>query len=492
MANVFHHAIDAGRRFAVEAAGGPARFQVIAILAATLGVDGADKGAVSAVSDQLKHAFGISNAGIGLLLAVVSFVGSAATLPIGILADRSRRKTILLVAISAWAVAMILSGMATSYLYLLLTRLMLGAVTAAAWPCVASMSGDFFPARERAGVYGLILSGELIGTGIGFFISGEVSSIVDWRWSFYTLAAPSLVLVWAIWRYLPEPQRGTQSWIRPGQRDAFAASQPAAANGRHRSSRDAPDRPTARQIASREDIEPRRNLVLHEDPARRSWMWAIGYLMRLPTYLLLIAASALVYYFFSGFRAFGMIFAAQHYGLSRSMISALVVVIGIGALIGVVAGGRISEFMLRRGRIDARIVLPGICLFAAVVFFAFGIWTTSIWIGVILLTLGAGSMAAAGAPIDAARLDIVHAAMWGRGESGRMALRSAFEGGAPLLFGAVSGWIGGDNSGLMWTFLLMLIPMLGASALAIPARRTYPRDVATAAGSMEETSKTTR
>ena len=65
-----------------------------------------------------------------------------------------------------------------------------------------------------------------------------------------------------------------------------------------------------------------------------------------------------------------------------------------------------------------------------------------------------------------------------------MALRSTFEGGAPLLFGAVSGWLGGGQQGLMWTFLLMLIPMMMAGALVFPARKTYPRDVATAAASV--------
>ena len=69
-----------------------------------------------------------------------------------------------------------------------------------------------------------------------------------------------------------------------------------------------------------------------------------------------------------------------------------------------------------------------------------------------------------------------------------MALRSAFEGGAPLLFGAMSGWLGGGGQGLMWTFLLMLFPMLLAGCVVVPGLRTYPRDVATAAASAEATS----
>ena len=73
-----------------------------------------------------------------------------------------------------------------------------------------------------------------------------------------------------------------------------------------------------------------------------------------------------------------------------------------------------------------------------------------------------------------------------------MVIRSALEDGAPLLFGAMSNWLGGGTQGLMWTFLVMLIPMVAASALAFPARRSYPRDVATAAASVEATSSRTR
>jgi MFS family permease len=89
---------------------------------------------------------------------------------------------------------MVVSGTATSYAYMLTTRLFLGAVTAATWPCIASLTGDFFPAREWAGIYGLILSGELVGVGLGFFISGELSSLLGWRSSFFAMATSPTVV----------------------------------------------------------------------------------------------------------------------------------------------------------------------------------------------------------------------------------------------------------------------------------------------------------
>ncbi|HET7413205.1 MAG TPA: MFS transporter, partial [Pararhizobium sp.] len=198
---------------AVEAIGGLQRLQVIGVLAATLGLDSADKATISAVSAQLKHSMSLSNTEIGALLAVVSFVGAIVTFPAGVLADRFHRKTILTIAVGVWALGMIASGLANSYTTLLIARVFLGIVTAAAWPCIASLTGDLFPARERASIYGLILTGELVGTAIGFFISAEVVAFADWHWAFYVMAAPSVGLVVALWWYLPEPERGGQSWL---------------------------------------------------------------------------------------------------------------------------------------------------------------------------------------------------------------------------------------------------------------------------------------
>lgn len=174
-----------------------------------------------------------------------------------------------------------------------------------------------------------------------------------------------------------------------------------------------------------------------------------------------------------------MIYFTDHYRLAHGAVSALIVFLGVGALAGVIGGGRLSEWLLNRGRLTARVTLPAIALIAAVPFLGFGIWTTSVWIGFLLLTGGSLVLAAAVAPIDAARLDIVHPRLWGRAEAGGMAARSAFEGSAPLLFGALSSRIGGGNqdAGLMWTFRIMLLPMIAASLLVL---RTYPRDVATA------------
>ncbi len=476
-------------------AGGPARLQVILLLAAILGLDTADKATVSAVADGLKTAFGIGNTDIGILISVVSFVGAAATLPFGILVDRFRRRRLLIWAIGLWTVAMIVSGTASSFLYLLVTRVFLGVVAAVALPAVASLTGDFFPAKERARVYGMILAGELVGTGIGFFLSGEVSALFNWRAAFFLLAVPSGALAWAIWRYLPEPARGGQSWLRPGQKEIPSAEDVRDGKGRppaeeQQDAGPAQEAELAQETVRKADIQPAKNLILQEDPTERSIWWAVRYVLRIRTNLLLIIASALGYYFFAGVRAFGMIYVTGHYDLSRSTVSALFIVLGIGALAGIMAGGRLADRLLRRGWLGARIVVPGCALLLSVGFFAPAIWTTNVLFAIVFLTLGAAALAAANPPLDAARLDIIHPRLWGRAESVRTFLRMMLEGTAPTVFGFLSQHVlGGGDSGLKWTFLLMLIPLVIASSLAIPARRSYPRDVATASASVQATAK---
>jgi sugar phosphate permease len=296
-----------------------------------------------------------------------------------------------------------------------------------------------------------------------------------------------------LWRYLPEAARGGQSWIEWGQQEVRSAEDV----HEEQAEGSAPPRPNpaenalsedsakAQQAMRRAGIAPRDELILHEDARARSLWWAVRYVVRIPTYVLIVIASGLGYFFFSGVRGFGMIYLTEHYDIGRSLVSALVIVLGAGALVGVIAGGRLSALLLERGHFDARILVPGAALFIAVLFFGPGIWTTNVFFGVGMLALGAMALAAANPPIDAARLDIVPPGLWGRAESGRMALRAALEGTAPILFGAASGWLGGGDKGLERTYLIMLIPLIVAAAVAIPARRTYPRDVATAAASVK-------
>jgi predicted MFS family arabinose efflux permease len=339
------------RGIVVNAAGGPARARVVVILAAVLGLGGADTGTVTSNENNLEHAFHIGNAEIGILLSVVSLVGVLFAIPMGILIDRTNRLRLLTFSIALWAVAILFSGAATSFVWLLAARVGLGVVTATAAPAVASLTGDFFPAAERGRVYGLIPGGELI----GYVISGDISSVLPWRFAFWWLIVPSLALAWAV-RRLPEPARGGQSQLQPGAqvipgaRDAAKQGRPAAG----RAEDEAQDSLAARETR-RARVQPQPELVLRGDPTGYSIWWAIRYVLRVRTNVVLIVASAIGYFFFEGMDSFATIFAISLYGVSKPVATLLVVVVvGAGALAGVYAGGRFADRLGRPAGYHAR------------------------------------------------------------------------------------------------------------------------------------------
>jgi predicted MFS family arabinose efflux permease len=472
------------------ALGGPARRRVVLVLAAVLALDTLDKAALSAVANGVKGAFGIGNTGIGVLVSVVSLVGAVLTLPMGVLVDRVRRIRLLWVAIALWTVAMVVSGAATSYPFLLVTRVALGGITAVGAPAVASLIGDYFPARDRGRIYGLVLAGELVGLGAGFLVAGVVSQLLSWRWGFWALTPFSAVVAWAVRRHLPEPARGGQSWLRPGAR--HVRSEEDAEAGRFEEARDASgeegpgETELARQALRDDGVEPRPDRVLHENPQDRSLWWAMKYVLSIPTTRVLIVASSLVYFYFSGIRAFAVVFVTGHFGIPRATATSLILAVGICAIAGVVLGGRLGDRLIDRGRLNGRILVAPVALLATTAFFAPAVLTSSVWIALPLLGGAAAGLAAANPPLDAARLDIMPPLLWGRAESIRQFLRGLFEAAAPALFGVLSSRVfGGGAAGLQRTFLVMLVALLLGAGVAVLAVRTYKRDVATAAASSE-------
>jgi MFS family permease len=471
-AGVIGRARRAGVRAVTRKLGGAERTRVIVLLAAVLALSSADATTVGAAATPLRHALGISNTDIGLLVTVTSLVAALASLPFGVLADRVRRTRMLGVAIVFWGIAMIWSATVSTFGALLMTRVALGAVTAAAGPVVASLVGDYFAAAERGRIYGYILAGELAGAGVGFAVTGDIAAL-SWRAAFVLLALPALVLAWLIFR-LPEPARG-------GTAPLVDTTLPRPASAVVDGSEQQTD---AQRLARERGVDPDPELVLAEDPGRLGFFSATRYILRIRTNVILILASAGGYFFLSGVQTFGVEFVTRQYSIDQALGTLVLLVVGIGGVVGVLAGGTIGDLLLRRGVFAGRILVSAVAAAVAVVLFVPALFTHRATQALPYIVFAALALSAQNPPLDAARLDIMVPLLWGRAEGVRTFLRTLAQALAPVTFGGVSDYVfGGGRSGLQWTFLLMLIP-LGASAYFLfRAVKTYPRDVATAAAS---------
>jgi len=493
-----------------RAVGGAARLRVVLLLAGVLSLTSADMATIGATATQLESSMHVGNTAIGLLVTASSGIGVFTTLPFGALADRIVRVRLLVASIVVWSVVMFASAAAPTFVVLLLLRLALGAAIASAGPLVASLTGDLFEPSERGRIYGYILGGELVGAGFGVLVSGDIAAATSWRVSFGLLAVLGLLLAVAIRHRLPEPARGGRSRLPVGATelrsaaDFEAADLRTAASGSDAASHPPADTQLGREVR-RQQIEPHEDLVLHRDPSGRPLRWAIRYVLSIRTNVFLIIASSLGYFFFSGLRTFAVVFSKARFGLGQGEASLLLLLIGGGSLAGILLAGRLSDALIARHHVSARpLVAAAAFLFAAALLIP-GLLTTSLLAAVPLLFLAAAGIGGANPPLDAARLDVMHSRLWGRAESVRTVLRTALEAAAPLLFGYISTRLGGSGSGsggfghptgaqphgalgLDRTFLIMLVPLTAAAVLiVIVARRTYPRDVATALASERAT-----
>lgn len=499
---------------ASDLVGGPARLRIVALLAAVLALSSADVATIGSMAASLEHGLHVGNTEVGLLVTLATAVTAVATLPMGALADRVNRTRLLYWGVLAWSAMMVLNGLSVSFTMLLITRLGLGIVMAVGGPVVASLTGDWFPVSERARIYGFVLTGELAGAGVGYVMSGQIATALSWRFSFWVLALLGLLLA-AFVAGAPEPARGGASRLSVGAVEYAGATRPrrrrrgqplasthATAPDDARPSEtisevaDRPehdDDPLAAALAEssvRPDPEPARRL------ARAETMWeSIRAILTIRTNVTLIVASSLGYFFFSGIETFGSLFMQVRFGVPEGLAGLLLIVVGAGAVAGVLSGGRIADAVLRRGYIPARPVVAGVAFAVCAALFVPALLVTSLAVFIPVVAVAAAGLGATNPPLDAARLDLISDRMWGRAEAVRTVFRSAFQAVAPLLFGYLSAVFGertsglgqpatsGDSThgqGLAHVFLIMLAPMLlAALILVLSARRTYPRDVAT-------------
>lgn len=469
-------------------AGGRARLKIIVLLACVLALNSADTATVGAVAMQLEHALHIDNVQIGLLVTVSTAVGALVTLPFGVLADRINRSRVLVAAIAVWSLAMIVNGFSTSYLMLLLSRLFLGCIVAAASPLVVSLTGDFFGSGERGRIFGYILAGELLGVAVGFLLSGNLAAALSWRAAFWMLALAGLALAWVIWRYLPEPARGGQSIIPEGADEVPMKTEAAAVPRRRGKKTQEIHDPIGRLIAEHH-IQPHETQILRDDPAHMGVRQAVRYALAVRTFRGLVIASALGYFYFTGLRTFALIYMRETFDLGQAVASTLSVVLGCGAIVGVLLVGRLGDRLIRHGTLNARVHLAGWSFLIAAGALVPGLLFSSLYFTAPLFFIAAMGLGGANPSLDAARLDVIPSGLWGRAEGIRATARFALSAAAAPLFGYLASLFGHsraalgavhDGTGLRAAMLLTMVTLVAAGlVLLLRAVHTYPRDTAT-------------
>lgn len=113
---------------------------------------------------------------------------------LGFLADRFSRWVIIGAAVILWSLASGGSGLATSFAMLVATRVVVGIGEGGYGPAAPTILADHFPLANRGRILAVFCTAIPVGSALGYVLGGFVTAHLGWRWAFYLVTPPGLLL----------------------------------------------------------------------------------------------------------------------------------------------------------------------------------------------------------------------------------------------------------------------------------------------------------
>ena len=238
-------------------------------------------------------------------------------IPIGWLADKTNRVTILSIACAIWSAATAACGLAANYAQLVVARMAVGFGEAGGVPPSYAIITDTFPPGRRGIAFGIYNLGPPLGAAAGIAFGASIAAAFDWRDAFIAIGVVGIIAAVAVKLIVREPPRG-----------AFdgAAGEAAAGAG--------------------------------------FWETAGMFFSRLPLMLMAFGSGATQFITY-GLGNFTVLFLMREKGMTLDQVAiwyALTVLVGMGG--GMIVSGRLIDRLTSRRR-SAYASIPAVSLIAA-------------------------------------------------------------------------------------------------------------------------------
>jgi ABC-type branched-subunit amino acid transport system ATPase component/sugar phosphate permease len=409
--------------------GGTNRWPLV-LLTAIYALNVADQYVVPTLFPLLKQDFGLSDSALGVLSGSYIIVVMLFSVPFGYIADRWRRTRIISWGTAAWGATMIFTGSSVNYGSLLAGRMALGAWDPCDNPTSQSLLADYYPAVQRSKVMSVYQVGQLLGI---FLVPIAAAMAASWGWrsAFYFLAIPAFVVA-ILARRLAEPVRGQQDRLQLG----LAATA----------------KPT-----SVYDTMP--------------WRQAYRELFRCRTFVLATVSSGVGSLFFGSIGTWSPTFFIRYHDMTLAQAAGAISLLALGGLAGALLSGWIADYLTYRGMLAGRVVIGAVARLVALPLFVLTFTISNTPVMLIIFALAAACLIAPQAPMNAARADVLHPRLRGRGTALDIVVQSLCGAIAPVLVGVLA-----DRYSLRTAFLVT-VPLMGLSGLILlTATATYVRE----------------
>lgn len=331
-------------------------------------------GAAKTVAQQL--GFGVD--GIGYIASAFLIVYTLFTIPLGIWADRVKRKNVVALSVGVWSTITALTALSFNFSSLFFFRMLLGVGEAGYFPAGTALMSDYFSREKRSRVMSWWSVGQLVGILVGFALGGYLADLFigSWRLAFLITGIPGLLLAFLAWK-LREP--------RPNEADEEELG-----------------------IAERSDLP-------FVAPVRTNPFAQMRDLLRIKTLVVLIVMQIFAFFVLSVALVFLPTFLQQNdlYGQGLTSGQAGLFaggVIVVAGLIGTVFGGYLADWLNRRHP-GSRVLVCGIGFLLSAPTFALSVTVHSFMLFAVFFIVTTVLITFYTGPSTAATQDVAPAAL---------------------------------------------------------------------------------
>lgn len=288
-----------------------------------------DRNVLTGAANTIAHELGFGVDGIGYVASAFLLVYTLLTIPLGLIADRKKRKNVVAFCVALWSIITALTALSFNFISLFFFRMLLGVGEAGYFPAGTAMMSDYFSRAKRSRIMSWWSVAQLVGILLGYVLGGQLAGIYtgSWRLAFLVTGIPGLILAFLAWK-LREPRRNQ------------ADEEEAAVVGEG-------------MIGE---------TVVNESPAPANPLSQLGRLLRIKTLVVLIVMQIFAFFVLSVATTFLPTYLQQKdlFGLSSGfagIFSGGVIV--LAGLIGTVFGGYLADWLNRR-HAGSRVLVCGI------------------------------------------------------------------------------------------------------------------------------------
>ncbi|SAL25015.1 MFS transporter [Caballeronia humi] len=303
------------------------RYTVLAMILLLATVAYADRAILSIAGPGISKEFGLNHVQLGYVLSAFSWAYVVGQIPGGLLLDRLGTKMIYGSTLVLWSVATILVGFIGNFTsdvsvalgLLFALRFALGLIEAPSFPANSRVAVMWFPKQERGLATSLFASASYFAVAIFSPFAGWLVAKFGWPAPFFALGVIGIAAAgaWAVMMH--EPRNHPR--VSKGELDHIIAG------------------------GAMVDIDSKRELLARPKLSRGLARMLLGNRMLWCAYIGQYCTIALSYFFITWFP----IYLVQARGMNVMQAGFATMIPAISGFLGGIAGGAISDWLIRRG-----------------------------------------------------------------------------------------------------------------------------------------------